>query len=109
MGLLGIAAGPACPNCGCKRSTVVSRRAALWPADKEIERRACGHCGREWSLTVDREPEPIAEVEPGAVQYHPHRTACPSCGVIGAPVTSTRGQVRHHKCAACGACFKSGG
>lgn len=32
---------------------------------------------------------------------------CPYCQRSKCPVTSTRGQYRHHKCQDCGKCFKS--
>lgn len=104
--------GPACPHCGCQ-DTEIDRRRRRWGAASTRYR--CRNCGTTWHPTrwtaesaepATAEPNGNGEVSAGgAVIYRPVR--CPECGSTDTKVTSTRRPVRHHKCRACGAAFKS--
>jgi len=107
-----------CPSCGCNDT----RLAGL--------QRICNHCGHAWyppsivepgmptwkgqaprhvqqadgsSPSVEHVPE--SAIGSGGVVWHVIR--CPECSSTETRVTSTRRPVRHHKCQACGHCFKS--
>ena len=102
--------GPECPKCGCADAEVI-QRSERW--GHVYERRRCLYCKHRWFVTV--EPKAVsdersaeAESNGGAdkiVVYRP--VTCPECGSTHCPVTSTRRPHRHHKCLACGWCFKS--
>lgn len=106
---------PPCPNCGCEQSRLI--RAGTWWGLKRMERRRCSHCGKLFSITVNKPPPPEAPPEGSAAddsmsidgqrvaEYHV--TKCPYCGSKRVPVQHTDRPVRFHKCADCGRTFKS--
>lgn len=117
MTVMRVVEGPECPGCGCRDSRIV--RLSQW-FGKPREYRACQHCGRGFTVTRGKQPEPTAPpptppraaetpkaVKGGAVEYKPMRTKCPSCGSQKTKVVSPRKGFRWHKCRACGHNFKS--
>lgn len=66
-------------------------------------RATCGHCGL---IEIIDAPAEESDDDPPAAYYVP--TECPHCHGTDCPVTSKpTGGLRHHKCRACGRCFKS--
>jgi|GEM_PF-2298069 len=124
-----------CPRCGCNAVDLVDSGATRF--GRATNRLRCGHCGHTWRERENwptskrpaediypvvgqtiKPPEPDGEENPavydplpaeptagGAVIFH--AVHCPKCGSTDTRVTSTRRPVRHHKCRACSAAFKS--
>lgn len=89
--------GPKCIKCGCRDAQSLG---AVEYFGREYERRQCRHCAAVYRVSVR------VEADAGeTVTYH--ATRCPSCNSARTRVRSTQRPVRHHKCEACGHCFKS--
>lgn len=93
-----------CARCGCPQSTLLFT-GQRW--GKEVARRRCRHCGRDWFEPTGKVVEQLPE---GVVVYKPAETGgakCPKCGafpvrVKSAPKNKGGGpRVRYHTCA-CG-------
>lgn len=96
--------GPACTRCGCEAGTAL-RAFSHWSGEK-MERRACDHCGHEFTATRPADDaEPPMVIVPVAI-FHEVQARCPACGGEG-KVQRTAGRVRYCKCAECGENFKA--
>lgn len=97
--------GPECPNCGCTDGTVIHQY-ARW--GKPVVRVQCSHCGNRFAgPTAEPEESPVEPLEGQGVVFRHGKTTCPECESTDTLVKSTRVPIRHHKCRACGARFKS--
>lgn len=93
--------GPECPRCGCRDAKVT---AVVDSFAGKVERRACNHCGRRFTRSLD--PAQPSDV-PKIVDEPPPRR-CPNCGAAGRDIkiTGTRKPLRSLKCRCCGYPFQ---
>lgn len=86
-----------CTACGCADLRLLDR---VHSGGDEFARMRCDHCGKIHFVRIP----PAAELAKPAA-YNPLR--CPKCRSKHVRVTSTRGNLRHHKCKICDHTFKS--
>lgn len=94
-----------CPKCACLDGE--NLHFVKWWGQSQVKRR-CRHCRHEWLIPWDlspAEPEKPAPTTDRPVAFP--MIHCPACESAKTHVTSTRRPIRHHKCDACGHCFKS--
>lgn len=94
--------GAECPRCGCEDSRVIRTRNG-WGGS--FESRSCNACGK--LFTVNAKAEEAEADEPVAVPYVRVACRCPKCGNENPKVTSSRGEIRFHRCGRCDHRFKS--
>jgi DNA-directed RNA polymerase subunit RPC12/RpoP len=93
--------GPACPDCGCRDSEVISRAhrqddvTSYFGCQGGAQRRQCRYCGREFHGATTDEPQAYAV------------NRCPKCRSSEVIVVRTVRPVRYHKCVACNHRFKT--